>query len=83
MDGDTPLEKKLNALLTRSFILNRDVPADECLFEAKEILDMFANKTTEEDLAKYLHHRFGFEDDDHAPFVAVSKKVVEIIEAPE
>lgn len=38
MDGDTDLEKILNAYLTKQFILSRDVPSDECLSEAKEIL---------------------------------------------
>ena len=41
MEGDSPLEKELNAFLTIQFILSRDVPSDECLSEAKEIVQMF------------------------------------------
>lgn len=83
MDGDTPLEKKLNAYLTKRFILSRDVPADECIREAKKVLNMaLEGKVEEEDLAKYFHETFGFEDDDHAPFVAAGKEVMEIIKAP-
>jgi hypothetical protein len=38
MDGDNELERKLNAFLTRRFILGGNVPSDECLTEAKEII---------------------------------------------
>lgn len=40
MDGDTELEKRLNSYLTCQFILVDDVPADECLSEAKEIIEL-------------------------------------------
>ena len=40
MDGDTDLEKKLNSYLTCRFIISKDVPSDECLDEAKEIIRM-------------------------------------------
>jgi hypothetical protein len=38
MAGDTDLEKMLNAYMTCQFILHKDVPADECLMEAKKII---------------------------------------------
>ena len=40
MDGDTALEKAINAYLTRRFIVKKDVPADECLSEAKAIVGL-------------------------------------------
>lgn len=40
MDGDTPLEKELNAFLTEQFIKSGGVPADECLREAREIITL-------------------------------------------
>ena len=41
MDGDTPLEKELNAYLTARFTLSKGIPSDECLGEAKEIIKIF------------------------------------------
>ena len=38
MDGDNDLEKKLNSYLTCQFIIRNDVPSDECLDEAREII---------------------------------------------
>ena len=38
MEGDTLLEKRLNAYLTKRFILSSGVPADECLSEAREVI---------------------------------------------
>lgn len=38
MDGDNALEKELNAYLTCQFILQKNVPSDECLSEAKKII---------------------------------------------
>jgi len=38
MDGDNELEKKVNCYLTKQFILSSNVPADECLSEAKHII---------------------------------------------
>lgn len=40
MDGESVLHKRLNAYLTKRFILDKDVPADECLAEADEIIKM-------------------------------------------
>lgn len=40
MEGDTLLEKRLNAYLTKRFIMPHDVPADECLSEARAIISM-------------------------------------------
>ena len=60
MDGDTPLEKKMNAFLTRSFILNRDVPADECMQEAKEIIEKLKNNASLSMIVVYLKNVFGY-----------------------
>ena len=38
MEGDSPLEKELNAYLTKRFIVSSHIPADECLQEAKHIV---------------------------------------------
>lgn len=38
MQGDTPLEREINAYLTKQFIWPRDMPTDECLSEAKHII---------------------------------------------
>lgn len=38
MDGDTDLEKHLNAYLTCQFIVSFNMPSDECLHEAKEVI---------------------------------------------
>jgi hypothetical protein len=40
MEGSDRLEKRLNAYLTRRFVLCQNVPADECLDEAREIIEM-------------------------------------------
>ena len=40
MAGETDLEKKVNSYLTCQFILSYNVPADECLTEARELITM-------------------------------------------
>ena len=40
MEGDTELEKRLNSFLTCWFVISQDVPADECIKEAKKIIEM-------------------------------------------
>ena len=42
MDGDTELEKKVNSYLTCRFITQKSVPKDECLQEAKEVIELVA-----------------------------------------
>lgn len=56
MYGDTKLEKSLNAYLTKNFILPRSVPADECLSEAKELIE---NRFSHNKLIVYLESQFG------------------------
>lgn len=58
MDGDTRLERELNAYLTRSFIGGRDIPADECLPEARDIIDLFKSGESLA-LPDYLYRGFG------------------------
>lgn len=41
MAGDTELEKKINSYLTAMFINWKDVPVDECLDSAKDIIAIF------------------------------------------
>jgi hypothetical protein len=38
MDGSTPLHRWINAYLTKRFILSKNVPSDECIMEAHEIV---------------------------------------------
>lgn len=40
MDGATDLEKKLNSYLTKRFIGRKDIPSDECLSEARDVIVM-------------------------------------------
>jgi len=60
MDGDGDLEKKLNHYLTHQFILTHGVPADECLNEAKRILEMSGSDDDElhERIYRYLIDQF-------------------------
>ena len=43
MDGETELEKRVNAYLTKTFILEKNVPSDECLEEARAVIKMIKN----------------------------------------
>lgn len=46
MEGDTDIEKKVNFYLTQQFTLpSMTVLPDECLEEAKELIDMIAKDT--------------------------------------
>lgn len=38
MEGETEIERELNAYLTKRFVLTEDAPADECLSEARDVL---------------------------------------------
>lgn len=40
MLGETDLEKQLNSYLTTQFIGKFDVPSDECLLEAKRVIEI-------------------------------------------
>lgn len=40
MQGDTRLEREINAYLTKQFIWPRDMPTDECLDEARHIIEL-------------------------------------------
>jgi hypothetical protein len=46
MSGDTLIEKVLNAYLTDMFVQSYDVPPDECLKEAKEIIALIRKFST-------------------------------------
>ena len=55
MAGDSVQEKMINSILTSNFIACRNIPADECLSEAKEII---AKKRTKGRLIQYLKSMF-------------------------
>lgn len=55
MDGDTPAEKELNAYLTRQFILPTEMPSDECLSEAKEVIRMVRADISAKEVEKAIH----------------------------
>lgn len=40
MDGDFPLERELNALLTAFFVGEKNLPSDECLAEARKVIEL-------------------------------------------
>lgn len=40
MEGDSLLEKRINAYLTRTFIMSTGMPADECIREARAVISM-------------------------------------------
>lgn len=56
MAGDSVLEKCINVLITRHFISSSNIPADECLDEARELIRAKFNK---EETISYLRHQFG------------------------
>lgn len=49
MDGRDDLEKMVNGFLTGRFICRRQVPADECLSEARTIIMMVRQHDAEDD----------------------------------
>lgn len=44
MDGNNNLERKLNSYLTTRFITRQEIPSDECLSEAKEIINIILDE---------------------------------------
>jgi hypothetical protein len=66
MDGDTATERWLNALLTSAYIGKSDLPSDECLSEAREIVGMFEKDGQDpafrHRLARYLAGQFSVGD---------------------
>lgn len=59
MEGDGPLHKKLNSLLTFRFIGQYDFPADECEDEAQELICFWLAEVDWEIAAlEYLLDRF-------------------------
>lgn len=57
MDGDSHLEKTLNCLITTHFIGKTDLPSDECLSEARDIIAYIKDLMLR--LRLYLVDRFG------------------------
>lgn len=50
MYGNSYLEQWLNMYLTKNFIAKQDIPNDECLSEARDILEKFSTYTGMEEL---------------------------------
>ena len=40
MEGENLLEKRLNAYLTKRFVMSTGMPADECIREARDVIAM-------------------------------------------
>jgi Ni,Fe-hydrogenase maturation factor len=56
MDGDTLLEKKINAYITASWVWSKDVPSDECIKITRDILKM--KKVSIKKIEKLIEKRF-------------------------
>ncbi len=54
MSGLTDKHKQVNALLTAAFILRWDMPRDECLIEAVELVDLQRKSSAWPDSGAYL-----------------------------
>jgi len=60
MDGDSRAEKQINSYLTCAFISQYDIPSDECLNEAKAVLEE-AGRSKEgliDRIEEYIIHQF-------------------------
>ena len=60
MAGDSDVEKKINSYLSSQFISKKELPADECLSEAKSILDMVFSHTSYRCFLSYYGHKQPF-----------------------
>ena len=64
MDGDSPLHKKINSLLTSTFIGRHGVPSDECSTHAEILVTFFhADDNWQELVRGYLVHHFASSPD--------------------
>ncbi len=82
MAGDTMLERAINSLVTRSFIGTKDLPSDECLSEAKEIVQLsqdFKGQELKSKISEYLTVQFspshGFLTESAKKALAVSSEM--------
>lgn len=57
MAGNSQLEKLLNSIITRNFIGTKGLPDNECLSEAREILNMRIDYLRDS-IAAYLYSQF-------------------------
>lgn len=76
MQGDNMLEKALNALLTKSFVVSRNAPADECLNEARVLIKTNFNK---EALMYYLKNQFGIRNADDIYQEVIADNIISLI----
>lgn len=62
MEGETPAIQKLNSLFTSRFVLSRNVPADECVDEARLVASLWGlgppGNSWDSDVREYLINRF-------------------------
>jgi len=58
MDGETSLEKRLNSLLTVSFLGHKNMPSDECIEHALVIIGLQSTLEEECTIAEYLEDVF-------------------------
>lgn len=58
MAGDTIVETTINAMLTKAYIGSKDLPDDECLSEARHIINMY-HEGTQRGVPAYLVEQFG------------------------
>ncbi len=75
VQGNTALERELNAFLTKNFIMSGDVPADECIDEARDIIE---GEFTRGLLISYLRHQFGITVQD-AKVEKTADNIIQII----
>lgn len=54
MDGDTLLEKKINAYLSSSYISDKECPSDECLSYAKKFARITNCDKKDEETIRYV-----------------------------
>lgn len=56
MQGDTLLERRINAYLTKQFIWPREMPDDECLDEARTLIAFVLDTLRDRTAAGYGHY---------------------------
>ena len=84
MNGNTPMEKAMNAFLTKSFIGSSDIPADECLTEARDVIGWYrAGSNTspmrfKQFLAMYFSYQF-FNGSEKQKFAQIAIEAYDIL----
>jgi hypothetical protein len=77
MDGETPAIKKLNSLLTGQLVDPREIPADECVEEARHLAILWdKGRGWERRAERYLVGQFVAIPTDEIPLVALDIPLV-------